>query len=80
MAKFVLAALGCLLIVLLKAPVGHAHPALADTAQVKRSVHEIRDSYDYVVVGGGTSGLTVANRLSEDPSSEPIDVFTSILV
>lgn len=25
----------------------------------------IRDSYDYVIVGGGTSGLTVGNRLSE---------------
>ena len=32
---------------------------------IKRQVEELRDSYDFVVVGGGTSGLTVADRLSE---------------
>jgi ribulose 1,5-bisphosphate synthetase/thiazole synthase len=26
-------------------------------------------TYDYVIVGGGTTGLVVANRLTEDTSS-----------
>lgn len=30
--------------------------------------HATRRSFDYVVIGGGTAGLTVAARLSEDPS------------
>ena len=25
-------------------------------------------TFDYIVIGGGTGGLTVATRLSEDPS------------
>lgn len=29
----------------------------------------LSDSYDFVVVGGGTSGLTVADRLTENPKS-----------
>lgn len=30
---------------------------------------EVSQSYDYIVVGGGTSGLTVADRLTENPRS-----------
>ncbi|KAB5582856.1 hypothetical protein GE09DRAFT_1211476 [Coniochaeta sp. 2T2.1] len=32
---------------------------------VKREAHELRDAYDFVIAGGGTAGLTVADRLSE---------------
>jgi hypothetical protein len=32
-------------------------------------VSDLKAGYDYVVIGGGTSGLTVADRLTEDPES-----------
>jgi len=38
----------------------------APRAVVIDDVSQLKQEYDYVVIGGGTSGLVVANRLTED--------------
>ena len=43
---------------------------LTERAVIVEDPSHLEDSYDYVIIGGGTSGLTVANRLTEDPESE----------
>jgi hypothetical protein len=42
---------------------------LSERAVVVDDPSHLEDSYDYVIIGGGTSGLTVADRLTEDPES-----------
>jgi hypothetical protein len=43
--------------------------ALPDNAPVEIE-SRASDTYDYVIVGGGVTGLIVANRLTEDKKSE----------
>lgn len=56
---------------LLKALVAAILPFVAAVNLQHRDLNvQLLPCYDYVVVGGGISGLVVANRLTEDPDSE----------
>ena len=56
-----------LLLLLALAPLTSCAPAaqFAPRAVIVNDSH-LRTEYDYVIIGGGTSGLVVANRLTEN--------------
>jgi len=55
-----------LLLSLALANLASCYPNLAERATSIDHISQLKNAYDYVVIGGGTSGLTVANRLTED--------------
>lgn len=45
----------------------------------RRHLDAVAEAYDYIIVGGGTSGLVLANRLSENPESKNSELRESVL-
>lgn len=62
--KMTVFAILCLLLHL-----AHAIAPRGSRAKAIRSSNDLHSTYDFVIIGGGASGLTVADRLTEDPST-----------
>ena len=69
-----------LIVLALAAGLGSAAvPRGIHKARVLKEPAELEESYDYVIVGGGTAGLTVADRLAEDEGTTVLVVEYGVL-
>jgi hypothetical protein len=59
---------------LVSAASGHFAELIARSQIIGRDT-DLLASYDYVIVGGGTTGLTVADRLTENSSSGYCSIY-----
>lgn len=67
-------------VVITLAPALVAGSAIASHASIVGRDTELLSTYDYVIVGAGVAGLTVANRLSANPrgmNPSTINLFPS---
>jgi choline dehydrogenase len=54
-------------------------PRGVERSTIITEASQVEETYDYVIIGGGTSGLTVADRLTEDGQTKVLVIEYGVL-